>query len=123
MSREPSIQSEDDLVWNAKDVEKSLRNETHRPYQDDDVSRWTWFKGCAVYSLLSFCLGALLALAIIPREQSRAEHGSHWSIAFHTHRTRPYHAERHRLVQNTELRDAVAGYFIQLDQFVPITLD
>ena len=109
MSREPSIQSEDDPIWNAKDVEKSLlHNEKHRPHQDDDVSRWTWSKGCAIYSILSFCFGVLLALAIIPREQSRAEFAGDWSIAFYTLRTRHYHAKRHRLVQQTELRDAVA---------------
>lgn len=100
MSREPSMQSEDDLVWNANDVEKSLLdNKMHGPQKDDNSSRWTRLKGGAVYLIVSFCFGALLSLAIIPQDQSRPECGNlpsqknHWSTLFLVHCTSLFHAD------------------------------
>ena len=90
MSREPSIQTEDDFVWRANDVEKSLlHNEMNGPQESDETSCWTRLKRCAVYLATSICFGALLSLAIYAQSQSRAEYGTsssqdqNWSRIFH----------------------------------------
>ena len=118
MSREPSIQSEDDLAWNANDVEKSLlHDEVNEPQKADEISRWSRLKGCAVHLVMSFCFGALVSLAIVSLGQSRAKRASflsqdnQWSITFHVYGTRLRHAEMLCLVQKTELREAVSGSY------------
>ena len=121
MSCKPLVQSEDDFVGIADDVEKSLlHNEMNGRPKEVDMSRWTQLKGCAIYLVMTFCFGALLVLAIVPLGQSRAECGScpsqddQRSIIFHTHRTRHVHAEILRPVENTELREAVSGSYINV---------
>ena len=116
MSREPSIQTEDDLVWRANDVEKSLlHNEMNGPQESDEISRWSRLRRWAVYLVTSICFGALLSLAIYARSQSRVEYGTsssqdkNWSMIFPRHRTRVRHAEVLCLVESTGLREAVSG--------------
>ena len=90
MSREPSLQTEDDLVWRADDVEKSLlHNELNGQEESDEISCWTPLKKYAVYLVASICFGALLSLAIYAHSQSRVEYGisssqdRNWSMTFH----------------------------------------
>ena len=86
MSRESSIHTEDDIVWNPNDVEKSLlRNELTGPRKENAIPFRALLKGCAVYLVISFCVGALLSLALVSLGQNEVlgasfqSQGNQWS--------------------------------------------